>query len=113
MFFLKKLTSRINAPSAAPTPSSNSPSLEESNTPSLEQDISSEVLNNRDSTPDPNISYETSTLLNKFLRNQKLYSGPEAFYEDEAWAPEYQPVRLFHRQVDTTEEQISSPSDPQ
>lgn len=111
MFFLKKRLSRTNEQEQelelAPTPSSS--------TPNLEREISPEVLENVTTSLDQDFSYETSTLFSKFLRNQQIYSGPETFFEDEAWAPEYQPVRLFHRQWGTAEadEQIFSPSDPQ
>lgn len=111
MFFLKKRLSRTNEQELevelTPTPSSS--------TPNLEQKIFPEVLENATATLDQDFSYETSTLFSKFLRNQQIYSGPETFFEDEAWAPEYQSVRLFHRKWGTAEaeEQIFPPSDPQ
>lgn len=105
MFFLKKPTFHTNEQTVEP--------IAPSSTPILEQEIPSEDLENTDSLVNQEFSYETPTLFGKFLRNQKLYSGPETSFEDEAWAPEYQPVRLFHRQWGITEEQISSSYDPQ
>ncbi|AHF08621.1 hypothetical protein [Desulfitobacterium metallireducens] len=109
MFFLNKLSSRTNEQKQelelAPAPSPSTSSLEQENSP--------EVLENANTELDQDFSYETPALFSKFLRNQKIYSGPDTFFEDESWAPEYQSVRLFHRQWGTTEEQISSPSDPQ
>ncbi|MEA4902421.1 hypothetical protein [Desulfitobacterium sp.] len=106
MFFLKKLPF-INLRAEEPTPIIN--------TPSLEQDIPAEMIENVNNALEQNYSYETqsSTLFGKFHRSQNLYTGPEASFENEAWAPEYQPIKLFHRPWSTTEEQIASPSDSQ
>lgn len=106
MFFLKKFPFK-NSQAEKPTPIIN--------TPSSEQDIPAGIIENVNNALEQNYSYETQTptLLSKFHRNQNLYTGPEASFENEAWAPEYQPIKLFHRQWSTTEEQIAAPSDSQ
>lgn len=104
MFFLKKKT---NNPIA---PTSESTSLNEQ---LPEQKEPSALLESSASSDESGFSYEHSTLFSRFLRNQKFYSGPEPSYENEAWAPEHQSVRLFHKQWSAEEEQISSPSGPQ
>lgn len=106
MFFLKKLGILTNQQQQLTTEPS-------SNALTVEPEISSEVLETQDTPVENDLSYGNSTLLSKFLRSQKIYSGPETLYEDEAWAPEYQTVRLFHKQWGTDEEPISSPSDAQ
>lgn len=42
--------------------------------------------------------------LRKSFRDTELYSGPEHLYENEAWAPEEDQVRLFSRRRSITEE---------
>ncbi|WP_425800322.1 hypothetical protein ACHOLT_10330 [Desulfitobacterium sp. Sab5] len=104
MFFLKKKTNSSIEPSSEST--SLNQNLPEPKEPSalLESSAVSSELE---------APYENSTLFHRFSRNQKFYSGPELSYEDEAWAPEFQSVRLFHKKWSTAEEQISSPSDSQ
>jgi hypothetical protein len=48
---------------------------------------------NTDSTPTPAI------LMNRLFQNQKksISEAPETIYENEAWAPEGEFLRLFHR----------------
>lgn len=102
MFFLKKKTN--------PVPTSEPTSLNEQLTEPKEP---SALLEGQTASGETEFSYENSTLFGRFLRNQKFYSGPEPSYEDEAWAPEFQTVRLFHKQWSTAEEQPSSPSGSQ
>lgn len=83
------------------------------NNPSPEQENPSVTLESTDSTAEPDFSSDSPTLYNRLFRKQNIQSGPETSYENEAWAPEYQSSRLFHRQRGTAEEQFSSPSGPQ
>lgn len=105
MFFLKNLGMLSNQQQQTPVQSLD--------TITVEPEISSEVLENSEAPSESPFLFGNSTLLSKFFRSQKVYTGPETFYEDEAWAPENQTVRLFHKQWSTVEEQISSPSDTQ
>ncbi|AFM42191.1 hypothetical protein Desaci_3295 [Desulfosporosinus acidiphilus SJ4] len=50
------------------------------------------------------------TLMSKLLRSQ---AEPEFLYENEAWSPEREPVRLFHKGTHYPEGQNLDSSNPQ
>lgn len=80
---------------------------------SSEQENPSVTFESTDSNAGPDFSADTPILYNRLFRKQNIQSGPETSFENEAWAPEYQSIRLFRRQRGTAEEQFSSPSGPQ
>lgn len=103
MFFLKKNSNSSIEPSSESTfPNQN---LSDPNEPSA---LFESSTSGESETP-----YENLSLFHRFMRNKAFYSGPEFSYEDEAWAPEFQSVRLFHKQWGTEEDQNFLPTDSQ
>ncbi|MDA8226807.1 MAG: hypothetical protein M0T74_03730 [Desulfitobacterium hafniense] len=47
------------------------------------------------------------------FRNKGFGSGQDTSYENETWAPEYEPVGLFRKRRANVEGQVSSSSGPQ
>lgn len=88
---------------------SSSPQSQENHDDTTKDNLTAENKETLETAPAEN----SANLIGKLFNNYDSDSGPEAPYENEAWAPDNGYVGLFRKRRAITEEQSSSSSGPQ